>query len=194
MKLTVHFASQGRLLEGLLFLPENVEGLAPTLLFEGAVTGANNQVMERLAREISQEGMVCLMMDHSYFSEDEKAPQPWESPKKRVEDLKAALQFLSSHAAVDKEKIVGVGVSVGAEFMNELCRETNLCKGLIMVQGPFDDSQNIVKNLDIPSLVVSEEHIDRAIDEMVLWVHTLLGGAASQKINTNPLEWSNLDK
>lgn len=194
MKLTVHFTSQGRLLEGSLYLPDNLVGLAPTLLFEGSVTGTNNQVMDRLASDLSQQGLVCLIMDHSYFGEDEKAPQPWESPTKRLEDLKAALSFLNSHAAVDKEKIVGVGVSVGAEFMAEVCRATGVCKGLVMVQGPFDDTQNLVHDLDIPSLVVNEDQLDTTVDEIVIWVRTLFASSVLSGTQGLRPDWSSLDK
>lgn len=194
MKVTVNFASQGRLLEGSLFLPEKAEEVAPTLLFEGSMTGATTQVTEYLAQEISKEGFVCLIIDHSYYGEEESAALPWESPVKRIEDIKAALSFLSEHAAVDKEKIVGVGVSVGAEFMAQVCRETNWCKGLVMVQGPFDDSQNLAGGLDIPTIVVDENHLDAAVDEIVLWVRTLLEGRVARDLEAPRFDWSQLDK
>lgn len=194
MKITVNFSSQGRLLEGSLFLPEGGEGLAPTLLFEGSMTGATAQVTEYLAKELSREGCVCLIMDHSYFSEFEGAPQPWESSLKRLEDIKAALQFLSSHSAVDKDKIVGVGVSVGAEFLGQVCRETNFCKGLVMVQGPFDDSQNLERDLEIPTLTVDESHLEAAVDEISLWVRSLFSGRGVVDLEATKVDWTNLDK
>lgn len=195
MKVTVNFSSQGRLLEGSLYLPENSDESAPTLLFEGSMTGATTQVTEYLAREISKQGCICLIMDHSYYGEEDSAPQPWESPVKRLEDIKAALSFLGAHAAVDKEKIVAVGVSVGAEFMAQVCRETNLCKGFVMVQGPFDDSQKEAQGLDIPTIVVDETHLEAAVDEIVLWVRSLFGGGrVAQDLDATRVDWSRMDK
>lgn len=194
MKLTVHFVSQGRMLEGSLYIPENSNTSLPTLLFENSMTGATSQVAEYLAREISQEGFSCLIMDHNYFGEEEGAPQPWESPNKRMEDIKAGLTFLSAHSAVDKDKIVGVGISVGAEFMAQVCRETQLCKGLVLVQGPFDDSQNVTRDLEIPTVVVDEARLESAVDEIVLWVHTLFGTQISKKQTGTSIDWGLLDK
>ncbi|WP_413942952.1 alpha/beta hydrolase [Bdellovibrio sp. HCB-162] len=195
MKITVTFTSQGRMLEGLLFLPESSQGVVPGLLFEGSMTGATNQIAELIAREVSLQGFVCLVMDHSFYGDDEGAAQPWESPSKRLEDIKAALRFLIEHAAVDSEKIVGVGVSVGAEYMAQVCRETNYCKGLIMLQGPFDDSQNVTRDLEIPSIVIDETHLDSAVDEVVLWTRTLFNGSLpEQKNEPQNIDWSRSDK
>lgn len=182
------------MLEGSLFVPENSNDSLPTLLFEGSMTGATSQVAEYLAREISHEGFTCLIMDHNYFGEGEGTSQPWESPNKRMEDIKAGLAFLSAHAAVDKEKIVGVGISVGAEFLAQVCRETQLCKGLVLVQGPFDDSQNVMRGLDIPTVVVDESHLQSAADEIVLWVQSLFGLHSTKSQVGASIQWGVMDK
>ncbi|WP_374073975.1 alpha/beta hydrolase [Bdellovibrio bacteriovorus] len=195
MKVTVNFTSQGRMLEGLLFLPDNVMGVSPALLFEGSMTGATNQITEYIAREASLQGLVCFIMDHSFYGDEESAAQPWESPSKRIEDIKAALEMLLEHAAVDHEKIVGVGVSVGAEYMVRVCQETRYCKGLIMIQGPFDDAQNTAKDLDIPSIVIDENHLDSAVDEVVLWTRTLFNGRLPEEAEApGKVDWSRSDK
>lgn len=194
MKVTVNFTSQGRMLEGQLFLPLEDKGPFATLLFEGSITGATNQITEYLAREVSNQGFVCMMMDHSYYGDEESAAQPWESPSKRIEDIKAALNFLMEYPAVDKEKIVGAGVSVGAEFLTQVCKTTSLCKGLILVQGPFDDSQNVVGDLDIPTVVIDEAHLEAAVDEIVLWVRTLFNGRLVEDLKPSTYDWSQSEK
>lgn len=194
MKITVNFTSQGRLLEGQLYLPDKAQGVSPALLFEGSMTGATNQITEYIARETSQQGFVCFVMDHSFYGDEESAAQPWESPTKRWEDIKAALHLLSEHSAVDHDKIVGVGVSVGAEFMAHVCRDTNYCKGLIMLEGPFDDAQNTARDLDIPSIVIDETHLDSAVDEVVLWVRTLFNGRLPEEAEIPSMDWSRSDK
>ena len=193
MKVTVHFTSQGRLLEGSLFLPEEIQESAPTLLFEGSMTGTTNQFTEYLAREACKEGFVCLLIDHNYFGEQEGASQPWESPVKRQEDIKAALAFLSQHEAVNKEQIVSVGVGVGAEYLAQVFRENHWCKGLAIVEGPFDDSSKLIRDLEIPTLVVPETPMDEAVDKIVIWARTLLKGG-TPGLGKPFLDWANWDK
>ncbi|KHD87712.1 MAG: hypothetical protein OM95_12875 [Bdellovibrio sp. ArHS] len=194
MKLTVTFHSQGRLLEGSLYLPQNPSEHLVGLLFEGSMTGATRQLTQHIAREVSEEGFACLVMDHSYYSEDEGAAQSWESPSKRTEDIHAALSFLQRHSTVNPEKIIGVGVSVGAEYLAQVCRESNVCKGLILIQGPFDDAQNKAQDLDIPMVVVDETHLDSAIDETVMWARTLFNGSFADSPQAPLVDWSLADK
>lgn len=196
MKLTVNFTSQGRLLEGTMFLPDDeTKPACVACLFEGSVTGATSQITEYIAREVAAQGFACLVLDHSYYGEDEQAAQPWESPAKRLGDIKAALRFLEQQSMVDKERIVGVGISVGAEFLAQAAQETGVLKGLVMVEGPFDDSQNLIGHLDIPSIVVDETHLDSAVDETVLWIRTLFDGnrPQAQVMDSRP-DWSVSDK
>lgn len=194
MKLTITFTSQGRLLEGCLYLPKNSSEHLVGLLFEGSMTGATNQITHYIAREVSEEGFACLVMDHSYYSEDEGAAQSWESPSKRTEDIHCALSFMQKHGTIDPEKIIGVGVSVGAEYMAQVCRESNVCKGLVMIQGPYDDAQNKAQDLDIPTVVVDETHLDSAIDETVMWARTLFNGKFAENPNPPLVDWSRADK
>ncbi|WP_374030052.1 alpha/beta hydrolase family protein [Bdellovibrio bacteriovorus] len=194
MRLNVNVTSQGRLLDALLFLPDSSEGPLPALLFEGTMTGATNQITEYVAKEVADQNFVCLVMDHSFYSEEEGLAQPWESPSKRLGDLKAALQFLQHHNSIDPQKIVGVGVSVGAEYLAQICREDNIIRGLIILEGPFDDSQNMAKDLDIPTIVIDETHLDSAVDEIVLWTRTLFDGAFVQEEPQVKVDWSVMDE
>ncbi|MDG0816070.1 alpha/beta hydrolase family protein [Bdellovibrio svalbardensis] len=197
MKLTVTFSSQGRMLEAALFLPpQSTSELSPALLFEGTMTGATAMVTEHIAHDLSEEGFVCMVLDHAFYGDDESSAQSWESPYKRVEDIKAGLKILSEQATTDRESIVGVGVSVGAEYLARAIHESSVCKGFVMVQGPFDDAQNHVGNLDIPTLIVNENNLDAAVDEISIWVKTLLNRPGNMKpLNKSaPFDWSNYDK
>lgn len=191
MRITVTFTANERLLEAALFLPDlDTRDSMPGLLFEGSMTGATAQITEYAARNISQQGYVCMVLDHSFYGEDEMAPHPWESPTKRVEDIKAGLNFLSQQEVVDREKIIGVGVSVGAEFLANAIRETNICKGLVMIEGPSDDAQNYVGELEIPTVVVDETHLDAAIEQTVLWVRTMWDQNRQWPSRDKSINWS----
>lgn len=195
MKLSVNITSQGRMLDASLFLPDPVsEKPSTALLFEGSITGATNQISEYIATEICKQGFICLLLDHSFYGEDETAAQPSESPSKRIEDIKNAFRLLSEHPSVNPEHIIGVGVSVGAEFLAQACRESTLCHGLVLLQGPFDDAQNRVKDLTIPSIVIDETHLDTAIDEIVLWAKTVFNGNLPEEETSEKIDWSRSDK
>lgn len=191
MRITVTFTANERLLEAALFLPDtDTKEPMPGLLFEGSMTGATAQITEYTARQISQQGYVCMVLDHSFYGEDETAPHSWESPAKRVEDIKAGLNFLSQQEVVNREKIIGVGVSVGAEFLAHAIRETNICKGMVMIEGPNDDAQNYVGELDVPTVVVDEAHLDSAIDQTVLWVKTMWDMGRDWPTKPGTTDWS----
>lgn len=194
MKLTVNFTAQGRMLEGTMYLPEDSSKIFAACLFEGSMTGATAQLTEHIARKVSEQGLITLIMDHNYFGEDETSPQPWESPTKRLHDIKSALHFLANHASVDEDRIVGVGVSVGAEYLARASHESDLLKGLVMIEGPFDDAQNMVGHLDIPSIIIDETHLDAAADETVLWVRTLFNGSQAMNRESFGKDWSIADK
>ena len=195
MKITVTFNANERLLEAGLYLPDiDTKDALPGLLFEGSMTGATAQITEYMARQISRQGFACMVLDHSFYGENELSPQPWESPAKRIEDIKAGLRFLQSQATVDPEKIIGIGVSVGAEFLGHAIRETDICKGFVMVEGPYDDAENYVGELEIPTVVVDEDHLDSAIDQTILWVRTMWDGNRQWPSRDKSIDWSLMDQ
>ncbi|MGE5085691.1 MAG: alpha/beta hydrolase [Bacillota bacterium] len=192
MKITVTFNSQGRMLEGSLFIPGPDEAhQKPALLFEGSITGATSQYTDRLARAISEEGFVCMILDHSFFGDDESSPQAWESPSKRVEDIKSALHFLQEQGIVDPDRIAGVGVSVGAEYIARAIQQTDVCRGFLMVEGPYDDAQNFIGDMDVPSVVIDSQNFESTVDQAVLWLRSLfgeLGGAYQDSVIWNRMD------
>ncbi len=192
MRITVTFSAHERLLEAALYLPDiDSKDPLPALLFEGSMTGATSKVTEFLAQAISRHGYACMVLDHGFYGDDETAPAPWESPAKRVEDIKAALHFLEQQESVDREKIIGVGVSVGAEFLARAIRETEgLCKGLVMIEGPFDDAQNYIGHVSVPTVVIDESHMDAAIDETVLWIRTMWDAGRQWPSRDSTIDWS----
>lgn len=194
MKITVTFNSQGRMLEGSLFIPDRDRSHQnAALLFEGSITGATSQLTEHLARALCDEGFVCMILDHNFFGDDEASPQAWESPSKRVEDIKAAMRFLQQQGPVDAERIVGVGVSVGAEYIARAIQQTDICRGFVMIEGPFDDAQNFVGHMDIPSTVIDSQNMESTVDQATLWIRTLFGdqmGRTAQDF----ADWSQMDE
>lgn len=182
MIVTVNFTSHERMIEALLFLPEKaVEHQTTALLFEGSVTGVTNQITEYIADQVSSQGFVCLVMDHAFYGSTETVINAIMPPERRIEDLIAAMNFLKIHKAVDPEKIIGVGVSLGAHFMVEACRKTTLCKGLVIVRGPLDETPENLESLPVPHILIDESSLDSAADEITLWSRTLFNQRPAER-------------
>jgi len=203
MKISVSFISEGRMLEGVMYLPPDTHSIPlPGLLFEGSMTSATTQVTDHIAQLVADEGFIAMVLDHSFLGDSEKSALSWESPGKRIEDIKAAFDFLSKQESCDKNMIVGVGVSVGAEYLAQAVEQSMktgeripLCNALAMLEGPYDDSQKYVSSLDIPHVVIDDSNIESAVEELVMWVRSL-GSQLRQKETwrASTVDWSQTDK
>lgn len=173
MKTKISITSQGRLLDASLFSQKVYKELQPGIYIEGSMTGATQGYVEKIATLLAEEGLICLIVDHSYYTENESLAQSWESPHKRVEDIKSALNFLAHQKEIDPGKIIGVGVSVGAEYLAKACVTNGVCQGFIMVEGKDDDSQNWIESLSIPSVIMSDEEPEQLAERILVWARSL---------------------
>ncbi|QLY24270.1 hypothetical protein [Bdellovibrio sp. KM01] len=175
MKVTVTFNADDRLLEAGLFIPDNNPHEEPlaAFLIEGAMTGGASQISEKLARAISDEGVVCMVLDHAFYNDDQNAPMSWESPTKRVADIVAALHFLKAHSIVNPEKIVALGISVGAEYMAKALEFTNLCRGFIVIHDKKEEVPDFNRRVEVPITQITNHNIETTAQDAVTWTEAL---------------------
>ncbi len=114
----VSFPSGGETLRGLLHLPNDVPAgqRLPAVVVMGPWTTVKEQQPGLYARRLAAGGYAALTMDFRGFGESGGAPRHYESPPRKVEDIRAAVDFLSSHAAVDPQRIGLVGICFGSGY------------------------------------------------------------------------------
>ncbi|WP_413584671.1 dienelactone hydrolase family protein [Bdellovibrio sp. HCB274] len=176
MKVTVTFKAQDRLLEAGLFIPERNQDEEPlaAILIEGAMTGAGPKFSEQVGRKLCDEGYVCMVLDHAFYNEDNRSAHSWESPSKRVVDILAALSFLKDNNLVNPERVVALGVSVGAEYLAQALERSDFCKGFVIIDEDRDNNVDLAARLEIPSIRITDYSYELAAEDASNWIATLL--------------------
>ncbi|QSE80562.1 alpha/beta hydrolase [Rhodococcus koreensis] len=103
---------------GNLFLPDNFD---PQSSYAAVVTvhpggGVKEQTAGLYAAKLAEEGFVALAYDASFQGESGGEPHHLEDPAARVEDVRAAVDFLQSLDYVDAEQIGVLGVCAGGGY------------------------------------------------------------------------------
>lgn len=195
MKVTVTFTAQDRLLEAGLFIPEHNTDEEPlaAVLIEGAMTGGATEISEKIARTISDQGVVCMVLDHAFYNDDQGTPHSWESPSKRVADIVAALHFLRDNNIVNPQKLIAMGISVGAEYMTKALEVTNLCKGFVIIQDRHDSTPDFAARIEVPTTRIILHNYEGAAEEAVAWI-TALFSSQQTFVTKDFMSWDNFSE
>jgi fermentation-respiration switch protein FrsA (DUF1100 family) len=135
----VTFESEGQPIVGTLFLPDGATPRA-ALALEGPLTSVKEQATGNHARALAAHGFVTLAFDHRFFGESGGQPRQYESPAKKIEDLRNALGFLASRPEVDSNRLGVVGVCAGAGYAAGAVREDTRVRAFATVAGFFHDA------------------------------------------------------
>ncbi len=136
---TVHritFASQGLALVGNLFVP-NLSGAAPTIVIVGPVAFVKEQAPLQYASRLATLGYVTLIFDPRHFGESDGLPRQYESPLAKIEDISAAISFLSTRKEVAKDQISVLGICQGVNWTIEAARVDTRVKSICLVAGHY---------------------------------------------------------
>jgi uncharacterized protein len=112
------FSSASATLTGLLHLPNDAptgERL-PAVIVMGSWTTVKEQMPRLYAQRLAAAGFAALTMDFRGFGESGGAPRHGESPARKVEDIRATVDFLSTYPAVDPQRIGLVGVCASSGY------------------------------------------------------------------------------
>jgi hypothetical protein len=134
----ITFESHGAPIVGNLFVPAR-EGRLAAVVVDGPLTSVKEQAQGNHARALAERGFVALAFDHRCFGESGGQPRQYESPPKKIEDLRAAVDFLAAHERVDSKRIGAVGVCAGAGYVAAAVAEDPRLRAFAAVAGFFHD-------------------------------------------------------
>ena len=100
----------GITLAGDLYTPKNPEGKLPAIAVSGPFGAVKEQSSGLYAQTMAERGFITLAFDPSYTGESGGEPRYVASPDINTEDFSAAVDFLTTHANVDPERIGIIGI------------------------------------------------------------------------------------
>jgi fermentation-respiration switch protein FrsA (DUF1100 family) len=135
----VTFESEGETLVGTLFVPDE-GGRRPALVVDGPLTSVKEQAQGGHARALAERGFVALSFDHRFFGESGGTPRQYESPEKKIEDIRHAVGFLAEQPEVDADRLGAVGVCAGGGYMAGAVADDPRIVAWAAVAGFFHDA------------------------------------------------------
>jgi fermentation-respiration switch protein FrsA (DUF1100 family) len=138
----VSFVSGGETLVGRLVVPTGpVNRRLPAVVIAGGQTSVKEQMAERYANRLAEHGYVGLAFDFRGFGESGGRPRDYESPGRKIEDLRSALSFLADRTTVDPGRLAALGIGVGAGYVAVEAADDRRVAALALVAPGLQDGQ-----------------------------------------------------
>jgi uncharacterized protein len=135
----VAFEVSGTKLVGSLHWPDSEPRAA--LVLTGPLTSVKEQATGAYARAMSARGFVSLAFDHRTFGESGGEPRQFESPPRKIEDLRAATAFLRRQRRTSHLPVGAIGVCAGGGYMAGAVASDPGLRAFAAVAGVFPDAQ-----------------------------------------------------
>lgn len=133
----VKFNNRGIEMAGNLFLPEAMETgkTYPTIVCASPAGAVKEQSSGLYAKKLAEQGFVALAFDPSHQAESGGYPRYEENPYDRVEDIRAAVDYLITLKYVDRDRIAAIGLCAGAGYAINAALTDRRIKVLVGVSG-----------------------------------------------------------
>jgi len=138
-KTSVSFDVNNETIRGDLYTPTTPTGLIPGIVVVGPMTSVKEQVTGVYAQAMAKLGFAALAIDHRHYGESGGQPRQFEYYKHKIEDIVAAVDFISGREEIDPEHIGLVGICLGCGYASWASVKTKKAKWMGLVVGYFRD-------------------------------------------------------
>ncbi len=142
----VSFISEGDKLIGILYIPSNYKDgqKLPAVIVTGSWITVKEQMSGTYAKKLAAEGFAALVFDFRGFGESGGEPRQYESPQRKIQDIKNAVTFLQTLPMIDKNKIGGLGICASSGYMSRAVTEDKRIKTFAAI-APWLHNADLVK-------------------------------------------------
>lgn len=143
----VSFEVDGERVVGELHLPEPVDHAAPGVVVAGPMTSVKEQVCGTYAAAMAAKGFVALAIDHRHYGESGGSPRQYEYYPHKLEDLRAAIEFVKTDGRIDAKEIYGLGICLGSGYLaRAVADDSQGLKAFAAVAGYYRDVEEMKAN------------------------------------------------
>lgn len=128
----INFKNGGIQMSAILYFPKGFteDKKYPAIVVTHPAGGVKEQTSGLYASRLADEGFVTLAFDASYQGESSGEPRQLENPYARVEDISAAIDYLTTLPYIDRDRIGSLGICTGAGYSTHAALNDRRIKAL----------------------------------------------------------------
>ena len=140
----VMFPSDGVLLMGRVYRPvDNLADPLPTAVVTGSWLTVKEQMPRTYASRLAEQGITAFTFDFTGFGQSGGAPRQLELPARKIADIAAATDFLSTMSFVMGSGVGHVGICASAQYaLAAIARGARICS-FASIAGWYHDAKSV---------------------------------------------------